>query len=83
MFGVSDFWLETRVIIKKMIPGMKTKVVFIGKHPPKNISFFLNQNGRLKKRSFSISANSQYFFVKISWISPLVRDHSSITSSCF
>ena len=35
MFGVSDFWLETRVIIKsfkKMIPGMKTKVVFIGKH---------------------------------------------------
>ena len=23
-----------------------------------------NQNGRLKKRSFSISANSQYFFQK-------------------
>jgi hypothetical protein len=26
------------------------------------------QTGRLKKRSFSSSANSQYFFVKISWI---------------
>ena len=26
------------------------------------------QNGRLKKRSFSSSANSQYFFVKILWI---------------
>ena len=24
-----------------------------------------NQNGRLKKRSFSISANSQYFFFEI------------------
>ena len=39
MFGVSDFWLETRVIIKifkKMIPGMKTKVVFIGKHQKKS-----------------------------------------------
>ena len=46
MFGVTDFWLETRVIIKifkKMIPGMKTKVVFIEKHPK---IFFLNQNGR-------------------------------------
>ena len=31
-----------------------------------------NQNGRLKKRSFSSSANSQYFFVKISWIGPWV-----------
>jgi hypothetical protein len=26
------------------------------------------QNGRLKKRSFSRIVNSQYFFVKISWI---------------
>jgi hypothetical protein len=26
------------------------------------------RNGHLKKRSFSTSANSQYFFVKISWI---------------
>jgi hypothetical protein len=30
------------------------------------------QNGRLKKRSFSSSANSQYFFVKILWIGPWV-----------
>ena len=65
MFGVSDFWLETRVIIKifkKMIPGMKIKVVFIGKH----VFFFIrkkNQNGRLKKSSFSISANSQKKFL--------------------
>ena len=28
------------------------------------------QNGRLKKTSFSSSANSQYFFMKISWIGP-------------
>ena len=37
--------------------------------------FFLekkNQNGRLKKTSFSSSANSQYFFMKISWIGPWV-----------
>ena len=27
-----------------------------------------NQNGRLRKSSFSTSANSQYFFEKISWI---------------
>ena len=30
------------------------------------------QNGHLKKRSFSSSANSQYFFLKISWIGPWV-----------
>jgi hypothetical protein len=37
----------------------------------KNRFFFSKikiQNGRLKKMSFSSSANSQYFFVKISWI---------------
>ena len=28
------------------------------------------QNGRLKKPSFSISANSQYFLMKFSWIGP-------------
>ena len=28
------------------------------------------KNGHLKKRSFSSSAKSQYFFVKISWIGP-------------
>jgi hypothetical protein len=31
-----------------------------------------NKNGRLKKRSFSSSDNSQYFFVTISWIGPRV-----------
>ena len=30
------------------------------------------QNGRLKKRSFFKIANSQYFFVKISWSGPWV-----------
>ena len=30
------------------------------------------QNGRLKKDSFSSSANSQYFFMKFSWIGPWV-----------
>ena len=41
----------------------------------KNFFFFLKkkiQNGRLKKRSFSSSANSQYFFMKISGIGPWV-----------
>jgi hypothetical protein len=30
------------------------------------------QNGRLNKTSFSSSTNSQYFFMKISWIGPWV-----------
>ena len=30
------------------------------------------QNGRLKKTSFSSSANSQYFFMKILWTGPWV-----------
>ena len=41
----------------------------------KKKKFFLKkkiQNGRLKKMSFSSSANSQYFFRKISWIGPWV-----------
>ena len=53
MFGGSDFWLETRVIIKiskKMIPHMKPKVFFIRKKQNKN--FFLKkkkiQNGQLE-----------------------------------
>ena len=53
MFGGSDFWLETRVIIKilkKMIPHIKPKVFFVRKKQKQK--FFLkkkNQNGRLKK----------------------------------
>ena len=31
------------------------------------------QNGRLKKRLFFNSINSQYFFVKILWIGPRVN----------
>ncbi len=45
MFGVSDFWLETREIIKifkKNIAGMKTKVVWIGKY--KILFFFEKKN---------------------------------------
>jgi hypothetical protein len=34
-----------------------------------------SQNGRLKETEFFIVANSQYFFVKILWIGPWVRDH--------
>ena len=46
-------------------------------HGDEAIFFFLFlqkkiQNGRLKKRSFFNSVNSQYFFVKISWIGPWV-----------
>ena len=69
MFGGSDFWLETRVIIKiskKMIPHIKPKVFFITKKQNKI------QNGRLKKRSFFKIANSQYFLVKILWIGPWI-----------
>ena len=31
-----------------------------------------NQNGKLKKNSFSSSANSQYFFMKFLWFGPWV-----------
>ena len=76
MFGVTDFWLETRVIIKifkKIIAGMKTKVFCIGKHKKKKNSLKRkNQNGRLKKSFFSNSANSQNYFVKISWLGPWI-----------
>ena len=46
---------------------------FHGNEAKKN--FFLKnkiQNGRLKKSAFFKTANSQYFFVKISWIGPWV-----------
>ena len=39
MFGGSNFWLETRVIIKiskKMVPHMKPKVFFIRKKQKKS-----------------------------------------------
>ena len=43
---------------------MKAKIFFIGEKTKKN------RNGQLKKASFSSSANSQYFFMKILWIGP-------------
>ena len=33
-----------------------------------------NQNGQLKKDSFSRIVNSQHFFIKISWIGPWIRE---------
>ena len=48
MFGVTDFWLKTRVIIKifkKIIAGMKTKVVWIGKYK-KKFFFFEKKNSK-------------------------------------
>ena len=47
----------------------KFGLILMGMKQKKN--FFLKkkiQNGRLKKTEFFNSANSQYFFVKISWI---------------
>ena len=62
------------IVQKKMIPHIKG-LDFSQRWSKKKI-----QNGRLrkfkmatsKKTSFSSSANSEYFFMKISWISPLV-----------
>ena len=76
MFGGSDFWLETRVNIKISTHSWypRTFEWFSWKWS-KKIFFLKNkkQNGRLKKRSFFKIANSQYFFVKISWIGPWIN----------
>ena len=53
----------------------KLWLIFMGKKT-KNKKFFLKkkiQNGRLKKSVFFKIANSQNFFLKISWIGPWVR----------
>jgi hypothetical protein len=60
------------IVQKKMIPHMKAFGLFNKMKQKKKIFKKLIQNGRLKKRSFSSSANSQYFFVKILWIGPWV-----------
>ena len=73
MFGVGDFWLEIRVIIK------------ILSHPwyPRTIGRFSNkwskkfwkkkiQNGQLKKTVLFKIANSQIFFAKIIEIGPWI-----------
>ena len=70
------FFLEIRVIIKILKnPCYPINIgrFSLGKSKKKN--FFSKkkiQNGRLKKTSFSSSANSQYFFMKISWIGPWI-----------
>ena len=62
--------------IENWVPSILTHnlwLIFMGMRQKK--IFFLKkkiQNGRLKKRSFFNSVNSQYFFVKISWIGPWV-----------
>ena len=61
------------IVQKKMIHHMNGLLVFFEMKQKK--IFFLKkkfQNGRLKKRSFFKIANSQYFFVKISYIGPWV-----------
>ena len=62
------------IVQKKMMPHMKAFGLFYKMKQKK--SKIKNQkkiqNGRLKKRSFSSSANFQYFFVKILWIGPWV-----------
>ena len=62
------------IVQKKIIPHMKAKVVFIGKKRKrkKKNSKKKFKMADLKKSSFSSSANSQYFFTKISWIGPWV-----------
>jgi hypothetical protein len=47
-----------------MLMGMKQKKYFWGGKK--------SQNGRLKKTEFFKIANSQIFFVKISWIGPWI-----------
>jgi hypothetical protein len=61
MFGVGDFWLEIRVIIKILIQPCYPRTFdnFIGDEAKKI------QNGRPKKTEFFKTANSQYFFTKI------------------
>ena len=71
------FWAGNQGIhqnFDKSLLTYKCWLIFMSMKQKKN--FFLkkkNQNGRLKKRSFSSSANSQYFFMKISWIGPWVN----------
>ena len=50
------------IVQKKMIPHMKA-FGLSNKMKQKKSKIKKNQNDRLKKRSFSSSANSQYFFV--------------------
>ena len=55
---------------KKWYLIWKPLVFFKMKQNQKKVFWKKILNGRLKKRSFSSSVNSQYFFVKIWWIAP-------------
>jgi hypothetical protein len=59
------------IVQKKMIPHMKAFGLFNKMKQKKKIRK-KNSKWPLKKRSFSSSANSQYFFVKFFWIGPWV-----------
>ena len=69
MFGLSDFWLETRVIILDSQVGLTN---FQEDEAKKNFFEKKNPKWLTQKTEFFKIANSQYCFVKISWISPLV-----------
>ena len=66
MFGVGCFGLVTRVIIETSThPTQETLTDFHGDKAKKKTEKKV-QNGRLKKTEFFKTANSQYFFAKIS-----------------
>jgi hypothetical protein len=54
--------------LSKFQPILDTQVALIDFHGDEDF-----QNGRLEKTEFFKIANSQVFFVKISWIGPWVR----------
>ena len=65
------------IVQKKMIPHMKAFGLF-NKMKQKKISFEKrNSKWPPKKRSFSSSANSQYFLAKISWIGSLISKNTN------
>ena len=60
---------------KKSFQSYKCGLIFIGMKQKQKKIFLKkkkNQNGRLKKTEIFNSPNSQYFFMKISWIGPWV-----------
>ena len=57
---------------KKSLLSYKCGLIFIGMKQKKIFFEKKIQNGRLKKTAIFNSPNSQYFFMKISWIGPWV-----------
>jgi hypothetical protein len=73
IFGVGDFWLEIRVIIKNFLDIQEPLTDFHrNKAKRKNENEKKVQNGRLKKTEFFKIANSQFFFANISEIGPYI-----------